>query len=206
MRSTIRLAPVLLPLLLLSANAQQPGDPIDRIRKRRSRRTCSRWPATTMRGREGGTLDEMTASAWIAERARDAGLQPAGDNGTYFQFFPLERFRVSASSSVDLAGKTLRMGAGRGHRRRGRGPCRCASVTLTHDVLSALVPTRLPASVMKDQVLIVHYVPTPPAADAPAAPAAGPGAGNPRRTWASNVQKLLAAQSPAAVVDRGARR
>ena len=48
-----------------------------------------------MRGREGGTLDEMTASAWVAERAREAGLLPAGDNGTYFQFFPLERFRVS---------------------------------------------------------------------------------------------------------------
>ena len=52
-----------------------------------------------MRGREGGTLDEMTASVWLAERAREAGLQPAGDNGTYFQFFPLERFRVSPSSS-----------------------------------------------------------------------------------------------------------
>jgi hypothetical protein len=32
---------------------------------------------------------------------------PAGDNGTYFQFFPLERFRVSASSPVSLGGKTL---------------------------------------------------------------------------------------------------
>ena len=63
-----------------------------------------------MRGREGGTLDEMTASVWVAERAREAGLLPAGDNGTYFQFFPLERFRVSASSTVTLGGKSLRMG------------------------------------------------------------------------------------------------
>ena len=63
-----------------------------------------------MRGREGGTLDEMNASVWMAERARQAGLQPAGDNGTYFQFFPLERFRVSASSVVSLGGKALRMG------------------------------------------------------------------------------------------------
>lgn len=37
-------------------------------------------------------------------------MLPAGDNGTYFQFFPLERLRVSATSSVTLAGKTLRMG------------------------------------------------------------------------------------------------
>ena len=63
-----------------------------------------------MRGREAGTLDEMAASMWLAERARHAGLQPAGDNGTYFQFFPIERFRVSASSPVSLGGKTLRMG------------------------------------------------------------------------------------------------
>ena len=48
-----------------------------------------------MRGREGGTIDELNASVWVAERARQIGLQPAGDNGTYFQFFPLERMRVS---------------------------------------------------------------------------------------------------------------
>src|SRR5438128_10135744 len=63
-----------------------------------------------MRGREGGTLGELTGSTWIAERARQAGLQPAGDNGTYFQFFPLERFRVSSNSPVALGGKVLRMG------------------------------------------------------------------------------------------------
>ena len=63
-----------------------------------------------MRGREGGTLDELTASAGSPNARGRPGLQPAGDNGTYFQFFPLERFRVSASSPVTLGGKALRMG------------------------------------------------------------------------------------------------
>ncbi len=52
------------------------------------------------RGREAGTLDELKASAWIAERARAAGLAPAGDDGTYFQFWPMRRIRVAASTSV----------------------------------------------------------------------------------------------------------
>ena len=39
------------------------------------------------RGREAGTLDELKASMWLAEKARNAGLLPAGDDGTFFQFF-----------------------------------------------------------------------------------------------------------------------
>ena len=60
-----------------------------------------------MRGREAGTLDELRASAWIADRAREAGLEPAGDDGTYFQFFPVRRVRVNPASVVALGGDTL---------------------------------------------------------------------------------------------------
>src|SRR6187399_2505929 len=110
MRSAIPTAFLLSPLLLLSASAQRGSDPIDRIREAEIKADLFALAGDDTRGREGGTIDELTASAWLAERARAAGLQPAGDNGTYFQFFPLERFRVSASSSVTLAGKALRMG------------------------------------------------------------------------------------------------
>src|SRR5688572_14044921 len=110
MRPTIRFAILLLPLLLLTASAQRDGDPIDRIREAEIKADLFALAGDHTRGREGGTLDELTASAWIAERARAAGLQPAGDNGTYFQFFPLERFRVSTGSSITMAGKALRMG------------------------------------------------------------------------------------------------
>src|SRR5262245_7569179 len=85
-------------------------DPIDKFRETDIKADLFAPAGDAMRGREGGTIDEMTASAWVAERAREAGLLPAGDNGTYFQFFPLERFRVSAGSTLTLNGKALRMG------------------------------------------------------------------------------------------------
>jgi hypothetical protein len=60
-----------------------------------------------MRGREAGTLDELRASMWLAERARAAGLEPGGDDGTYFQFFPLHRVRQSVTSRVVIGNDTL---------------------------------------------------------------------------------------------------
>jgi len=52
------------------------------------------------RGREAGTLDELKVSMWLADRARAAGLKPAGDDGTYFQFFSMWRNRISESSRI----------------------------------------------------------------------------------------------------------
>jgi hypothetical protein len=63
-----------------------------------------------MRGREAGTLDELRASAWIAERARAAGLEPAGDDGTYFQFWPMRRTVTSRSSTMRIDGRPVRLG------------------------------------------------------------------------------------------------
>jgi len=94
----------------MGASAGCAGDPIERITERDLRADLFVLAGDETRGREGGTLDELSASAWLAERAREAGLEPAGDGGTYFQFFPLERFRVSADSQVALGGRTLRMG------------------------------------------------------------------------------------------------
>ena len=54
------------------------------------------------RGREAGTLDELRASMWLAEKARQAGLVPAGDDGTFFQFFSLQRNRISDKSIVKV--------------------------------------------------------------------------------------------------------
>ena len=61
----------------------------------------------SMRGREAGTLDELRASAWVADRAREAGLQPAGDNGTYFQFWPMHRLLTTDNSRAELDGAPL---------------------------------------------------------------------------------------------------
>ena len=115
MRSIPKVAFLLVPLLFATATAspQRTNDPIERIREADLKADLFALAGDQTRGREGGTIDELTASAWLAERAREAGMLPAGDNGTYFQFFPLERFRVSASSSVTLGRQDTPDGGGR---------------------------------------------------------------------------------------------
>ena len=60
-----------------------------------------------MRGREAGTLDEMRATGWVAERAREAGLQPMGEDHTFFQWWPLRRTRLSQNSQIAISGHQL---------------------------------------------------------------------------------------------------
>src|SRR3954471_95886 len=60
-------------------------------------------------GRSAGTLDELKASAWFAEKMREAGLSPAGDDGTYFQFFSLWRNRIGPSSAITIGGRNLKI-------------------------------------------------------------------------------------------------
>src|SRR5437763_15291526 len=110
MRFTNRALLITLLAATASLSGAQIKNPIDRITQADLKADLFTLAGDAMRGREGGTIDELNASMWIAERCRAIGLQPAGDNGTYFQFFPLERFRVSAASPVTLGGKPLRMG------------------------------------------------------------------------------------------------
>lgn len=59
------------------------------------------------RGREAGTLDELKVSMWWADKLKTAGLKPAGDDGTYFQFFSMRRNRIAANSSVKIGDSTF---------------------------------------------------------------------------------------------------
>ncbi|HEX5216889.1 MAG TPA: M28 family peptidase [Vicinamibacterales bacterium] len=183
---------VVAAVLLLSAvtvGSAQKSDPIEKIRESEIKDDLFTLAGDAMRGREGGTLDEMAASVWVAERARAAGLLPAGDNGTYFQFFPLERFRVSASSTVTLGGKKLVMG---------RDAVTDGTVLANVDAPVIVVsPDALTGADLKDKTLVVRYA--PPAAPA-AGPAAGPGAPQAMRTWLRAIQKQVSAAGPAAIV------
>jgi Peptidase family M28 len=162
-------------------------DPMDRIREADLKADLFALAGDAMRGREAGTIDEMTASAWVAERARDAGLLPAGDNGTYFQFFPLERFRVSATSLVTLDGKVLRMG---------RDVVTDAIVTGVLDAPVTVAPDdKVETLALKDRALVVRYTPPPQAAQE-----AGPRTVATLRTWLRGIQRAAAASSPAAIV------
>ena len=69
------------------------------IREADLRRDIGEMAGPAMRGREGGTIDEMRASIWVAEQYRRIGLKPMGDDGTYFQWFDMTRTRVSSAAS-----------------------------------------------------------------------------------------------------------
>ncbi|MGE5732806.1 MAG: peptidase M28, partial [Gemmatimonas sp.] len=71
---------------------------LDAITEADLRRDVFAMGGDAMRGREAGTLDEMRATGWVAERAREAGLQPAGDDGTFFQWWPIRRTRLSENA------------------------------------------------------------------------------------------------------------
>lgn len=174
-----------------SAQGSRSANPIDRIRQSDLQSDLFMLAGDAMRGREGGTLDEMHASMWIAERARQAGLQPAGDNGTYFQFFPLERYRVSPSSIVTIGGKALRMG-------RDVVPDGAVLADVDAPIVMASGADALGGLIITGKTLVVRYVPPP-------APTAGPNQSNPNqasglRAWLRGIQRAAAVGMPAAIV------
>lgn len=60
-------------------------------------------------GREAGTLDELKVSMWLANKAKEAGMAPAGDDGTYFQFFDLYRHQVTPNTKFKIGQKDYKL-------------------------------------------------------------------------------------------------
>ncbi len=68
-----------------------------------------------MEGRETGTRGYAMASDHVAKRFADIGLQPAGDDGTFFQRVPLlraTRVREGATFTVDRNGRQIALRLG----------------------------------------------------------------------------------------------
>jgi hypothetical protein len=66
--------------------------------------------ADSMMGREAGTRGNVMATDYIAAEARRIGLQPAGDNGTFFQTIPLMERGVAPGASLTVDGAALAFG------------------------------------------------------------------------------------------------
>lgn len=60
-------------------------------------------------GREAGTLDELKVSMWLADKMRAIGVKPAGENGTFFQFFNMYRHQITPQSSIKIGDKNLKL-------------------------------------------------------------------------------------------------
>ncbi len=44
---------------------------------------------------------------WLANKAKEAGMIPAGDDGTFFQFFDLYRHQITSNTSFKIGQKTF---------------------------------------------------------------------------------------------------
>ncbi|WP_443945431.1 M28 family metallopeptidase [Pedobacter sp. AW1-32] len=64
----------------------------------------------SFRGREFCSPDELRAAVWLADKMRTAGMKPAGIDGTFFQFFNVQRDRVSPLSNIAAGNQKLELG------------------------------------------------------------------------------------------------
>jgi hypothetical protein len=64
----------------------------------------------SMQGRETGTIGNVKGTTFIAAQARKLGLEPAGENGGYFQVIPLVRKGIDPNSTLTAGGASLVMG------------------------------------------------------------------------------------------------
>jgi hypothetical protein len=64
----------------------------------------------SMQGREAGTIGNVKGTNYIAAQVKKLGLQPAGENGTYFQTVPLVSKGVNPNSTLKVGGTPLTMG------------------------------------------------------------------------------------------------
>jgi len=60
----------------------------------------------SMMGRSAATPYNAKGALYIEREVRRLGLQPAGENGTYFQF-PLDQRELDPTTSLSVAGKTV---------------------------------------------------------------------------------------------------
>jgi hypothetical protein len=61
----------------------------------------------SMMGRQVGTRYNLMGTAYIEREVRRMGLQPAGDNGGYFQNLPLYSYSFDSASTVSVGGENL---------------------------------------------------------------------------------------------------
>ncbi|MDA1080703.1 MAG: M28 family peptidase [Gemmatimonadetes bacterium] len=62
----------------------------------------------SMQGRQYGRVGNMKGTDYIARELARMGVEPAGDNGTYFQEMPVVQRRFARTSTLSVGGRALR--------------------------------------------------------------------------------------------------
>ena len=94
----------LLPLLLLAAPATAQTAPLTPD-EAAMRAHVAFLASDEMKGREPGTPEYDRAAAYVAQQMKAAGLQPAGDDGSYLQKVPLASAVPLGQGSLTAAGR-----------------------------------------------------------------------------------------------------
>lgn len=146
----------------------------------------------SMGGRLAGTPDLERAADWIRDRFDALGLEPAGDNGTYDQYFDLVWFSLGSGSRLTVASAGGPRAPGDGWTPSNAGAAGSASGAVVF-VGFGIVEPRLDyddyrgENVDGDVVLVLDRE---PGVDDPASPFDGVVTTEASRTW----RKVLAAQ------------
>jgi len=94
---------LLLNMGLMAQSTNPPG--LDLIKTSELKKDLYDFADPHFKGRSAGTIDELKASMWLAEKYRSIGLLPAGDDGTYLQFFTMWRNQISDNSTIQIDNK-----------------------------------------------------------------------------------------------------
>ncbi len=101
--------------------AAGPGGTGSRITAADLRSRLYAYADDSMQGRRSGLPGNVKATDYIAAEAKRLGLEPAGDEGTYFQTVPLLQRKVDPQSALTIEGVTLRPAVDFVPRDQGRG-------------------------------------------------------------------------------------
>lgn len=98
-----------LALLLIGCDAGAPEPETSELRADMARLEADvRFLADdALEGREAGTRGYDIAALYVAQRFRALGLEPGGDDGTYYQSVPMLEYEPGADASLNVAGLEL---------------------------------------------------------------------------------------------------
>jgi hypothetical protein len=106
-------------------------------------------------GREAGTPDNLRGAAYVEREARRIGLQPAGENGTYFQDVPLVKRVLDDSSRVAVDGRGLRPWLDYLPRDQGYAPVSINGVQAVYGGTWGMAATLMPAAQAAGRLVVL---------------------------------------------------
>jgi len=127
-----------------------------------------RFAADSMQGRLMGTPGNVKGAEYIAAELKRLGLEPAGENGTFFQTLPWMDRKLDETANMMVAGKTFRPWVDFVPRDQGLGERSLDGVPVVYAGDFADATTRITAAAAVGKLVIVTF--------------SGSIAGNPPRT------------------------